>query len=170
MVIGEFSFCICGITFHLLYVFYQRFGERKHTVGIFGTIVFKFHQRDRPCNNPCRGCRSFQNRTTDGVILFDGKSVTMAQIAGDKLVERTTDKVLVDLIENLCGELSQILLEIVLHKGFKTTIGIIKFINRDVTTGSYLRSCSVGCNNPCRCCAWSCWGAPSVSTLQGCHA
>ena len=59
----------------------------------------------------------------------------MAQIAGDKLVERTTDKVLVDLIENLCGELSQILLEIVLHKGFKTTIGIIKFINRDVTTG-----------------------------------
>ena len=123
MVIGEFSFCICGITFHLLYVFYQRFGERKHTVGIFGTIVFKFHHAIVRVIIRAGDADHFKIRTTDGVILFDGKSVTMAQIAGDKLVERTTDKVLVDLIENLCGELSQILLEIVLHKGFKTTIG-----------------------------------------------
>ena len=135
MVIGEFSFCICGITFHLLYVFYQRFGERKHTVGIFGTIVFKFHHAIVRVIIRAGDADHFKIRTTDGVILFDGKSVTMAQIAGDKLVERTTDKVLVDLIENLCGELSQILLEIVLHKGFKTTVGIIKFINRDVATG-----------------------------------
>ena len=137
MVIGEFSFCICGITFHLLYVFCQRFGERKHTVGIFGTIVFKFHHAIVRVIIRAGDADHFKIRTTDGVILFDGKSVTMAQIAGDKLVERTTDKVLVDLIENLCGELSQILLD-----------------------WRYLRSCSVGCNNPCRCCAWSCWEVP----------
>ena len=67
--------------------------------------------------------------------MFDGKSVTMAQIAGDKFVERTTDKVLINLIKDLCGELSQILFKIVLNKGFETTVGIIQFINRDVTTG-----------------------------------
>ena len=135
MVIGEFSFCICGITFHLLYVFYQRFGERKHTVGIFGTIVFKFHHAIVRVIIRAGDADHFKIRTTDGVILFDGKSVTMTQIAGDKLVERTTDKVLVDLVENLCGELSQILFKIVLNKGFETTVGIIQFINRDVTTG-----------------------------------
>lgn len=96
-------FCICGITFHLLYVFYQRFGERKHTVGIFGTIVFKFHHAIVRVIIRAGDADHFKIRTTDGVILFDGKSVTMAQIAGDKFVERTTDKVLINLIKDLCG-------------------------------------------------------------------
>ena len=43
MVIGKLLFRIFGIALHLLYVFCQRFGERKHTVGIFGTIVFEFY-------------------------------------------------------------------------------------------------------------------------------
>ena len=119
----------------MLYVFYQRFGERKHTVGIFGTIVFKFHHAIVRVIIRAGDADHFKIRTTDGVILFDGKSVTMAQIAGDKFVERTTDKVLINLIKDLCGELSQILFKIVLNKGFETTVGIIQFINRDVTTG-----------------------------------
>ena len=170
MVIGEFSFCICGITFHLLYVFYQRFGERKHTVGIFGTIVFKFHHAIVRVIIRAGDADHFKIRTTDGVILFDGKSVTMAQIAGDKLVERTTDKVLVDLIENLCGELSQILLKIVLNKGFETTVGIIQFINRDVTTGVTFDLVQLVVIIHVDAAHGHVGEHHAVSTLQGCHA
>ena len=101
MVIGEFPFCICGITFHLLYVFCQRFGERKHAVGIFGTIVFEFHHAVVRVIIRAGDADHSKIRTTDGVILFDGKSVTMAQIAGDKLVERTTDKVLASIMKEV---------------------------------------------------------------------
>ena len=136
MVIGEFSFCICGITFHLLYVFYQRFGERKHTVGIFGTIVFKFHHAIVRVIIRAGDADHFKIRTTDGVILFDGKSVTMAQIAGDKLVERTTDKVLVDLVEHLRRELPEILLEIVLHQRLETAVFREAFVGGYITGGT----------------------------------
>ena len=133
-------------------------------------IVFKFHHAVVRIIIRTRDAGHFEIRTAYGVVLLDGKGIATTQITGNKLVERTTDKVLVDLIENLCGELSQVLFKIVLNKGFETTVGIIQFINRDVTAGVTFDLVQLVVIIHVDAAHGHVGEYHAVSTLQGCHA
>lgn len=63
-----------------------------------------------------RYARQYQIRTAAWQVLLHGEGIAVAQVTTQYLVERATNKVLVDLVEYLRGNLAEIFLEIIFHK------------------------------------------------------
>ena len=104
--------------------------------GLFRLEILEFHQ-SVILIIVCAGYAGhLEIGTAYGVVLLDGERIVAAQVAGAKLEEGATDKVLVDLVEHLRRELPEILLEIVLHQRLETAVFREAFVGGYITGGT----------------------------------
>lgn len=104
-------------------------GRYSHLIGIFGTNdlqglyhgsvfrleILELHHPAIVVEGGTRYARQHQIRTAAWQVLFHGEGIAVAQVTTQHLIERATNKALVDLVEYLRRELAEILLEIVFH-------------------------------------------------------
>ena len=114
-------------------MFGKRTGKCKHLFRFFRAVVFEFHDTVIGIIVRTGNTSHFKIRTSYGIILFNGKRIATTQITRNKLIERTSDEVLIDFIKYLCRKLPQILLKIVLYQWLQTPVGIILPIYRNIT-------------------------------------
>lgn len=122
MVVRKTPQRIFRIAVHLLHMLGQRGIRRQHLFRILCLEVFELHQAVVRIIISARYARHLKVGTTFGVVLLDGEGVAHTQIARYQFEEGAADEVLVYLIEHLCGELAEVLLEVVLNERFEPAL------------------------------------------------
>ena len=104
--------------------------------GLFRLEILELHHSAIVVEGGARYARQYQIRTAAWQVLLHGEGIAVAQVTTQYLVERATNKVLVDLVEHLRRELPEILLEIVLHQRLETAVFREAFVGGYITGGT----------------------------------
>ena len=113
---GELPIDISGISSHLIGIFGTNDLQGLYHGSVFRLEILELHHPAIVVEGGARYARQYQIRTAAWQVLLHGEGIAVAQVTTQYLVERATNKVLVDLVEYLRRELAEIFLEIIFHK------------------------------------------------------
>ena len=113
---GELPIDISGISSHLISILGTNNLQGLYHGSVFRLEILELHHPAIIVEGGARYARQHQIRTAAWQVLLHGKGIAIAQVTTQHLEERATDKVLVDLVEYLRRELTEVLLEIIFHQ------------------------------------------------------
>ena len=113
---GELPIDISGISSHLIGIFGTNDLQGLYHGSVFRLEILELHHSAIVVEGGARYARQNQIRTAAWQVLLHGEGIAVAQVTTQYLVERATNKVLVDLVEYLRRELAEIFLELIFHK------------------------------------------------------
>ena len=113
---GELPIDISGISSHLIGILGTNNLQGLYHGSVFRLEILELHHPAIVVEGGARYARQYQIRTAAWQALLHGKGIAIAQVTTQHLVERATNKVLVDLVEYLRRELTEVLLEIIFHQ------------------------------------------------------
>ena len=116
MVVRELLLGILGVGEYLRHVLGTGIAERQHALRLLRLEILEFHQPVILVIVRTGDTGHLEIRTARRIVLLDGERIVAAQVTGTKLEEGATDEVLVDLVEYLRRELTEVLLEIIFHQ------------------------------------------------------
>lgn len=116
LVVGEHGIDFCGITIHLCHILPTR-GFDGLDLGTLRCLeVLELHDTAVVVERRTGDARQYQVGTAGRQVLLDGKGLAVAEITAQDLEEGTTHEVLIDLVECLCGKLSEVLFKVVVEE------------------------------------------------------
>lgn len=119
LIVGEHGVDIIGIAVHLYHILLA-WGFDSLNLGTLRRLeILKLNDAAVVVERRTGDARQHKVGTTGRQVLLNGKCIAVAKITAQDLKEGTTHEVLVDLVECLCGKLSEVFLEIVIEKRFE---------------------------------------------------
>lgn len=135
MIVWELHLGILGVGEHLRHVLGTGIAERQHALRFFRFEILEFRQPVVLVIVRAGDTGHLEIGTSRRIVLLDGERIAAAQVTGTKLEEGATDEILVDLVEHLRRELTEVLLEVVLHQRLKTTLLGETLVSGDIALG-----------------------------------
>ena len=113
MIVWELLLGILGVGEYLRHVLGTGIAERQHALRFFRFEILEFRQPVVLVIVRAGDTGHLEIGTSRRIVLLDGERIAAAQVTGTKLEEGATDEILVDLVEHLRRELTEVLLEVV---------------------------------------------------------